>query len=648
MNADTVVGVSVLAAAWICASGIVLADDEEADAEEVDGSVVVTATRSESLVRDQPVRVEVVPEEEIEENLTIQPGNVTTLLNELGGLRMQTVAPGLGGTGLELRGLPGRHTLVLLDGLPLLGAQTDGFGLLQTPPLDLARVEVIKGVASALYGDGALGGVVNLVSRTPGSEPELLLNRTSLGGTDVAGFVSGPLSAAWGYTLTGGFHHQSREDLDRDAWADVAGYRRTTLRPRFFWQDASGHSVFSVLGFAEEERNGGSLPGRTLPDGSTFREALNTRRIDAGMVGRFQVAAHRQLSARWSAAQTTQDRTFGVQRTQVDQTTALGEVVWGGSDGGHAWVIGAGLAHDRLKTPDVAGVSHSYTTLGVFVQDEYSPADAVSFSASARLDAHSDYGTFLSPRVSALLRISEEWQLRASFGAGFAAPTPLVGDIETTGLGVLAPLGDLHAERARNAALDARWKAHGWEINGSLFTSRIEDALDVRATPEPGRLEIVNTDGQLRVDGAELLLSFVEGPLHVLANGTYLDSTEDAPGAGRRSSDLIPRYSAELAVLLEDETRGRVGFEISRTGSQRLSGNPYRTSSEPYVELNLLAEIKFGETSIFLNAINLTGVRQTDYDSLVLPSPGPGGQRTTDVWAPLAGRVFNLGVRLEL
>src|SRR5678816_4437162 len=66
--------------------------------------VVVTATRSGKVVEDQAIRVETVPEEEIEENLTISPGSLTTLLNELGGLRVQTTAPAMGGAGLRMQG----------------------------------------------------------------------------------------------------------------------------------------------------------------------------------------------------------------------------------------------------------------------------------------------------------------------------------------------------------------------------------------------------------------------------------------------------------------------------------------------------------------------------------------------------------------
>src|SRR5437773_3050452 len=162
---------------------------------------VVSSTRSGTVIEDQPIRVEAVPEEEIEENQTIAPGNLTTLLNELGGLRVQTTVPALGGSELRLQGLRGRYTQILTDELPLYGSQPDGFSLMQVPPLDLARVEVIKGTTSALYGGSALGGIVNLVSRRPGGEPEPLVNQTSHLGTDAMAFVPGSLGGRWGYTL---------------------------------------------------------------------------------------------------------------------------------------------------------------------------------------------------------------------------------------------------------------------------------------------------------------------------------------------------------------------------------------------------------------------------------------------------------------
>jgi outer membrane receptor for ferrienterochelin and colicins len=609
--------------------------------------VVVTATRSGTVVSDQPIRVEAVPEEEIEENLTIQPGNLSTLLNELAGVRMESAAPGLGGATLQIRGLPGRLTQVLSDGLPLTGAEPGGFGLLQTPPLDLRRVEVIKGVASALYGGSAIGGVLNLVSRTPGGDPQLLLNRTSRGGTDALAFVPGSLTPEWGYTLTGGAHFQDRRDLDGDAWADLARYQRFTFRPRLFFSDESGRSLFLTAGVVDEDRAGGSLPGRTLPDGTVFVEALHTRRIDGGAIGRLPLDDGRILSGRLSATVSDHDRQFGAQRIQDTQTTLFGETSLSGRGRGHSWVLGAAISEDRLLVSDAPGVGYAYTVPSLFAQDEFAPADWVILAASGRIDAHSDYGTFFSPRLSALFIPADKWSIRASVGAGFAAPTPFIDEIQATGLGTLEPLTGLQAERAGSASLDAQWAANGWELSVSVFGSEIRHPLMVQAAAGAGRLEIVNGNAPLRAVGGEAFLHYVAGPLHVIASYTHLDVTDAAASGGRRTVDRMPRHAAEVAALLEDEDRGRIGIEISYTGRQSLADNPYRRTSPAYVEVNALAEIKFGETAIFLNGINLTDVRQAQYDPLLRPVPGAGGQRMTDLWAPIEGRIFNLGVRLE-
>ncbi len=468
--------------------------------------VVVTATRSGTVIGDQPIRVEAVPEEEIEENLTIQPGNLSTLLNELAGVRMESTAPGLGGATLQIRGLPGRLTQLLSDGLPLVGTEPAGFGLLQTPPLDLQRVEVIKGVASALYGGSALGGVLNLVSRTPGGEPELLLSRTSRGGTDAVGFAAGSLTPKWGYTLTGGAHDQQREDLDGDAWADLADYRRYTFRPRFFFNDESGRSLFMTAGVVDEDRAGGSLPGRTLPDGTVFIEALHTTRVDGGAVGRMPQDDGRILSGRVSATMADHDRTFGLQRVQDTQTTLFGETTLSGRGQGHSWVLGAAIGQDQLQVSDVPGVGYTYTVPSIFAQDEFAPADWVILAASGRIDMHSDYGTFFSPRLSALLMPADRWTIRASIGTGFAAPTPFVDEIESTGLGVLDPLTGLQAERAASASLDAQWAANGWEANVSIFGSEIRHPLEVRPALEAGRLLLVNGERARRAFGGEAFL----------------------------------------------------------------------------------------------------------------------------------------------
>ena len=124
----------------------------------IEEHVTVSATRTDARVEDQAMRVEVLSAEEIEEKQLMTPGDIVMMLNEMGGLRVQATSPSLGAASVRVQGMRGRYTRFLSDGLPLFGAEVGGLGLLQTPPTDLGQVEVIKGVASALYGAGALGG----------------------------------------------------------------------------------------------------------------------------------------------------------------------------------------------------------------------------------------------------------------------------------------------------------------------------------------------------------------------------------------------------------------------------------------------------------------------------------------------------------
>jgi iron complex outermembrane receptor protein len=610
-------------------------------------ALVVTAARSGTVVGDQPTRVEAVPEEEIEENLTVQPGNLSTLLAELAGVRMAPTAPGLGGATLQIRGLPGRHSELLSDGLPLIGGEPAGFGLLQTPPLDLERVEVIKGVASALYGGSGLGGVMSLTSRKPGGEPEFLLSRSSRDATDAVGYGGGMLTRDFGWTLTGGASFQEREDMDHDDWADLAHTDRWTIRPRLYFDDHDGRSLFVTAGYVDEDRRGGTVAGGTLPDGTEFADTLQTQRLDGGAVGSLTLDGGHILTARIAAVSSERDKVYGATRVHDAQTTWFGETTLAGRTGGHSWVAGAALEGDRLSTADVPGVGYTYTVPALFAQDEIALGAHAILSASGRVDFHSNYGTFFSPRLAVVFLPTDAWTLRASVGSGFAAPTPYVDEIETVGLAALDPLTGLKAERAGSASLDAQWVSGNWEANFSVFGSEIRHPLDLRQGSAPGKLELFNADAPRRVAGAESLLRYVNGTVHVIASYTWLDATEGAPDGGRQDVDRVPRETAELAALLEDESRGRIGLELSWTGPQFLEDNPYRTEGPSFVELNALAELKLGETSIFLNAINLTDVRQSDYDPLIRPTPGPAGQPVTELWAPVAGRIFNLGVRLE-
>ena len=611
--------------------------------------ITVTATRNEQRIEDVPLRVEVLDTEEIEEKALMTPGDIAMLLNETGGLRVQVTSPSLGAANVRVQGLRGRYTQLLADGLPLYGGQTGAIGLLQIPPLDLGQVEVIKGVASALYGSSALGGVINLVSRRPDTrEHEFLFNRTSRSGTDGVLWLAEPLKNGWSYSMLGGVHHQENQDIDRDGWADMAGYLRGVLRPRFTWDNGKGGSLFLTGGAMVEDRKGGTVGSATVPDGSSYPEELETRRFDTGVAGRFLVGS-RIVSLRGSVMTQRHRHVFGSVVENDRHHTFFTEGSVSGTSGGHTWALGSAVQADLYRSRDVSRFDYTYVVPGVFIQDDYVVSPSLSLSGSGRVDFHSDYGTFFNPRVSALVRLPREFTIRFSTGTGVFAPTPFTEETEAVGLSNLQQLRDLEAERAWSASADLGWKSSQLELNGSFFGSVIRDPIALRLPPSAGgSMEIVNAQAPTRTLGSEFLMRVRRGDFGITGTHTFVYSTEVDPNqAGRREVPLTPRHSVGVVGMWEKDGQGRIGIEVFYTGQQRLDDNPYRTESRPYWILGVLAEHRVGPVRLFINGENLTDTRQTRYDSLLRPQRHLDGRWTVDAWAPLDGRVINGGVRLS-
>ncbi len=607
----------------------------------VEEHVTVSATRTDRGIDDQPMRVEVLDQEEIDEKAMMTPGDVVMMLNEMGGMRVQATSPSLGAASVRIQGMRGRYTRFLSDGLPLFGEQVS-LGLMQIPPLDLGRVEVIKGVASSLYGAGAMSGVVNLVSRRPGerSERQFLFNRSAFGSTDVAAWHSGPLSGRWGLTFLGSVNGQPRVDVDDDGWADRPKYERVVARPRLFWDDQHGRTFFATVGGTWEDRIGGTLPEAALPAGGPYVEGLETRRYDVG-------AAFQSLSGSWvwsvrgSWSSRHQQHQFGEVVERDDRDTGFAEFTARRSVGPQTIVAGAAIERDRFDPIDTPRFAFTFTTPGVFVQDDVDLARWLSVSASARLDRHSAFGVFVSPRISGLIRRGP-WSSRVSYGRGFFAPTPITEETEAAGLSRLTNVGALEPERGISQSFDVTRAAGPLSLTLTLFHSRVEDPIEVERT---GRFTLANLASPTTNTGLELLGVWKSEGLSVVGNYAYVRSREEGE-SGPVAVPLTPEHSIGVDAAWEWEERWRLGVEWYYTGRQRLEANPYRAESEPYQVFGILISRRVRGALFFLNGENLTDVRQTHWDPLLRPTRGVDGRWAVDSWAPLDGRAINGGVRV--
>ena len=610
-------------------------------------AVRVSATRTERLTEETPIRVEIVDEMEVDENTLMAPSGISMLLNETPGLRVQAASPTLGTGSVRILGLPGQYTVMLADGLPLYGGSSSALGPLDISPVDLQRVEIIKGAASSLYGGQALGGVINLVSKPANGKSEVLLNRRMLGVTDAAAWLSRDIDGVGGVSLLASGSAQRDADIDDDGWADQARARRWGVRPRFTAVDPRGRSLFVTAGYGYDGREGGTLPGGLAPGGTSFREALTSRRADIGARTVIPLSDSGNVAVRFAVAGSRRHREFGPGPIESDgTTTGFLEVTRSLVGARGTAVVGSALQLDEFQNSLNTYYDHRWFTPSLFATTE-GTVGPLTLSVSARADAHPDAGVQLTERVAALARPAEDWSVRLSAGTGFAAPSAMNEETEAIGLRAIRPGAELRRERSVGSMLDIDGRLAGAELLVTGYSSVISNAIQLADVGDgSGDGVLRNASGSTRVSGVEGAAVWRFDGGKFLGTYGYTRGTRPDAGSGvREPIPMLPRHRVGGDLMFERPGVYRWGIEGTWYGVQTLDDNPYRSESKPYVYTMAIAVRQFGRVEVVANFENLLDVRQTDTDPLVRPTPATGGRWTTDVWAPVEGFMANVALR---
>ena len=623
---------------------VALGEDEEA----LD-DVVVSATRTSRTIADLPTRVETISGEEVDEKISMDPSNITMLLNESPGIVVQQTSAVSANASIRIQGLDGRYTQLLKDGFPLYGGFSGGLSILQVPPLDLRQVEIIKGPASTLYGGGAIAGLVNLVSMTPGPEPVRsgLVNATSAGGVDVGTFLSGR-GERLGYTLLASANGQRAYDADGDAFTNLPQTRRLTVAPRVYVYPSASTTVWGGLSGTAERREGGDL---AVIDGDAAGYAERSESVRLTSQLRLDHALSESATVTLKQSTSAFDRRLdlpgygfgGFQLATYAEASALLD------HDAHDVVFGLDLRTDAFDQRDAAGpeLDADQRAVGAFVQDTRDLGDRLAVELGLRTDWADGHGLFALARASALVRVRDGVTLRATGGLGYQVPTVFLEPSESRAFRGVLPLGDdVEAETSVGGTLDlnVRTVLGGrvtLSLNQAAFLTRLDDALV--PVESAGLLRYRNAAGPVRTRGLETNARFGLDDVKLFLGYVYLDATEAVSADLRREVPLTPAHKTYSVLVWERHGRGRIGLEAYYTSPQRLPGGE-RTPG--YWVTGIMGQWRVGPADVFLNFENLLDTQQTNYGPVVL------GARATptfaDVWAPTDGFIANGGVKLSL
>jgi outer membrane receptor for ferrienterochelin and colicins len=387
------------------------------------GEVVVTATRTARERESLPVPVDVITGEEMAAR-----GNVrlSDALAEVPGL---TLTDGFGG-GVQVQGFSPEYTLILLDGEPIIGRTAGTFDLDRVTIAGIERIEIVKGPSSSLYGSEAMGGVINLVTAAPplGATADLTARHGTFGRSELTGQAAwagsgwsvralSNRSASQGYDLTPNAFGPTVPEFtdwtgDLRGRLDLSPAATLTLGARLAAQDQLGAFALDTQRFDDRARR---------VDWSVHPELV--LRLNRQLRLTTTLYGARYLAQTIHTAQ--EDRDEVLYDDRFDQVLAKAELqadaVWNAR---HLTTVGAGIVGERLSgelrygTDEAPQASQAFA----FGQHEWLPSPRLHVTASARLDAHSDYAARLTPKLALLVRPIERLRLRASVGSGFKAP----------------------------------------------------------------------------------------------------------------------------------------------------------------------------------------------------------------------------------
>ncbi|HEX2163482.1 MAG TPA: TonB-dependent receptor, partial [Thermoanaerobaculia bacterium] len=638
--------------------------------------ITVTATRDERDLGEVPSAIAVVDAERLD---TGRAESLDAYLNHLPGVVAQT-NDGASDVKLAVRGFGARSgfgvrdLLVLVDGVPI----TDADGLTRLDQIDLAaaeRVEVVRGPASALYGNAAFGGVVNVITRRGVPGESILTARVEAGDL---GFAKAGLGATGGSVerrLAGSIQLSSSRLDGFRRHNDTATHRANGVL-EWFATEATTARLLANLSRMDDEIPGSLDRAQLAADPEQVRpvfELFDHRRDDdrrrAGVVVEHVLGGGGVVEARLFGLTRGLDHPI-FQVIVQDADRWMGGARWSGEAawGGVAHGLTAGVDGDREEADSRRFANrfgergdllyHADETVeawGVYLQDEIALGDRWTVTAGARWDAIemsqadllpggldvSDRRRFekVSPRLAVLWQATPAVTLYANAASAFQVPTR--SELSATG-GRAAFNADLGPQEARHWEVGGRGtlgRRLTWET--ALFRTDVDDEILPRTVIE--QQTVFGNVGETRHQGIELAAGWRPADRWRL-DATYAWSHNRFTDFGAHTGNVLPgfpEHRGTLGVGFEPTAALSLGAGVERNGTVHLDDANSETH-RPTTLVSAWASWRWRAVELFLHGSNLTDERYGAWIAVNDPNgfhflPAPGRALTGGVALRLGG-----------
>ncbi|MEL1241303.1 TonB-dependent receptor plug domain-containing protein [Flavobacterium flavipallidum] len=479
--------------------------------EEKLAEVVVTGTRTPRTLSTLPLPMTVISSEMI---LKSGVSRLNEILNEQTGIIL--IPDESGFEGIQMQGLDAAYTMVLIDGVPLVGRTSGVLDLSRIAVGNIERIEIVKGASSALYGSEAMGGVINVITKKPKTD-----RLDSTHSFRYSSFATNDANAnvIWkkenfAANLFANFYSTDGYDLDKSTWLkNIEKFHNTTIQPKLFYDFSENlRLIVSNRFYSQKMDNKAVIESEQYKGDATEKEWNSQLKLEHKWNSNIASEYEFYLTNYKNDAFLNDENNVVFEKSYYNQWLFRPEVRTTFSINDHKITAGIGLNHETLDRTYFSE-NVTFNSQYAFVQFDYNPIEKLNILAGFRYDNHSEYASQFSPKLAANYIITENLSLKASVGYGYKAPdfrqlyfdftnsavgyTVLGYNIAEERLKELEAQGQLNegtistnfknplkAESAVNFNFGSSFKRNQFKADVNVFYNSISNLIDTRAVAQ--------------------------------------------------------------------------------------------------------------------------------------------------------------------
>ncbi len=561
--------------------------------------VVVTATTNETTLDKAPASVTVITNEELNK---LPATNITTALESVAGVHISR------STGSEpkivVRGMHnqnssnGNYTLLLVNGRRVSSSETvirgAGFDLSSIPMSAIDHIEVVRGPMSSIYGSEALGGVVNVILKTPTEETHIAgslsysmpddhaassVSPTSDGKlTNGKGFASGSIiDNQLLYTL-------SVDVSDQEGWypnnagdnfTPQAKQKRTGMNAGLTWLTSDQDTVTLDVGYLDDDRT--EIDSSDTDYNSFYESKKLTTNLGHQRDWSWGESKVNYFYERSKVHENNSHPMVAEADLVQNNHTVDGKVAFSPAEQ-HMLTTGVAVSYTSVENERDYTGDRSVTESAVFAQDEYALLDDLTLTLSGRFTHNNQFGSNFSPRVYAVYQATSNLTFKGGYGEGFKAPTIFQSSddfslISCGGSCYLIGNPDLKAQTSKSYEFSAMYQQPSWYAQATGFFNQVDDMIDRDLDNRIGNaadgnylIHYVNVD-EVETQGVELELEFdISDDLYVTSNATFTQSENQS---NHQDIAYTPKWLANATLNWLPTQEVSLFTSINYTGTQK-------------------------------------------------------------------------------